>query len=644
MVTIAYLITGLGTTLAILRAAWRFISAVVTVWRIGMVVGSGKSIQGQGSFPAGQPRAAFANSGMILRGLLAMAAAALASCGGDSGTSPPNEKVAAAVASIGFNKSVDSVEVQRTSSVTASFYDASGNQLAPAVATWSSSDTTIATVSSAGVIAGLKIGTTTVTLTSGTVIKTIPVVVTPPAVATMTFPVTSFTMNEGDTLTIPAPRIVDRTGAVVSGRIPAYTSSSNSVAISSTGVVTALIAGSATVTATLDTAHAVLTFTVKPAQIAAVKLIPSILDMGVGHSIATQASAYNAQGAKFTGRTYTYAIDNPSVASVTSSGIVQGLTAGKTTLTVSTGTGSVRIPISVAALQTNGFTIDVRFIGNVSQTVRTAALQAAARWQQIVSAPLIPYHIVTAANDCGKGIPAVDTTETNMMIIVTTDKIDGPGNTVGEGGPCVLRDDAPQTTALGTLTIDTADVASLNAQGLLVPVITHEMGHILGIGTLWQGIPTYASLATGLGGPNPVFVGHLARIASAALGFTPDSTYGVPIENQGTVGDGTRDSHWRASVFGHELMTGTIHNGLNPISLVTIDAIGDFGYTVVPEAAEDFDVANANAPGSYVQPSDRIGGGAALTIHETLRFPQFTVSRSGRMRRIPNARQPQQAQ
>ncbi|MDQ2890685.1 MAG: Ig-like domain-containing protein [Gemmatimonadota bacterium] len=545
------------------------------------------------------------------------------------------------MASIGFNKSIDSVEIQRSSTLIASFYDASGAPVSAGTTAWTSSDTTVATVSSAGVVSGLKVGTATVTLTADIVTRTILVVVTPPAVASITFPVTSFTMTEGDTLTIPAPRVVDRTGAVVTGRTPSYISSSGAVSISSTGVVTAVIAGSATVTATLDTARAVLTFTVNPVHIALVKLIPAVLDMGVGHTIGTQASAFNAQGTKFPGRSYTYSIDNPSVATVSATGVVQGVAPGKATLTVGTGTATLRVPVSVATLQTNGFTIDLRFIGNVSQTVRAAATQAVQRWQQVVSAPLIPYHIVTAAGDCGTGIPAVDTTETNMMIIVTTDKIDGPGNTVGEGGPCVLRDDSPQTTALGTLTIDTADAASLSAQGLLVSVVTHEMGHILGIGTLWEGIPSYANLASGLGTTNPVFVGHSARVASAALGFTADSSLGVPIENTGTVGDGTRDAHWRASVFGHELMTGTIHNGLNPLSLVTIETLADFGYTVVPEAADDFDVANANSPGSPVQPSDRMGGGAAVTIREVLRFPQFTITRGGKLKPIPNAKRPQ---
>jgi hypothetical protein len=303
------------------------------------------------------------------------------------------------------------------------------------------------------------------------------------------------------------------------------------------------------------------------------------------------------------------------------------------------------VPISVATLAVSGFQIDLRFVGNVSSAVKTAAALAAQRWETVISAPLIPYHVVTTANLCGARIPAVDTTETSMMIIIQSDSIDGRSNTVGLGGPCIIRDDAPQFTALGTITVDSADVGSLAQQGLLVSMLTHEMGHVLGIGTLWSdgtvrdSVTYFPNTAAGLGGPDPVFIGRAARVAAAELGFTADSSVGVPIENSG--GDGTRDGHWRATVFGHELMTGTLHNGLDPLSLVTIEALADFGYTVVPEAADDFSAANAFNPSVPVSPSASInvptGPSAAMTIKETLLFPRFTVSRSGTLHRIRGA-------
>jgi hypothetical protein len=85
-------------------------------------------------------------------------------------------------------------------------------------------------------------------------------------------------------------------------------------------------------------------------------------------------------------------------------------------------------------------------------------------------------------------------------------------------------------------------------------------------------------------------------------------------------------------------MTGTLHNGLDPLSLVTIEALADFGYTVVPEAADDFSAANAFNPNVPVSPSAAINvpsaASSGTTIKERLLFPRFTVSRSGSLHRI----------
>jgi hypothetical protein len=42
----------------------------------------------------------------------------------------------------------------------------------------------------------------------------------------------------------------------------------------------------------------------------------------------------------------------------------------------------------------------------------------------------------------------------------------------------------------------------------------------------------------------------------------------VPVENSG--GAGTRDSHWRDSIFVAEMMTGFVNVGGNPMSRMTI--------------------------------------------------------------------------
>ncbi len=60
----------------------------------------------------------------------------------------------------------------------------------------------------------------------------------------------------------------------------------------------------------------------------------------------------------------------------------------------------------------------------------------------------------------------------------------------------------------------------------------------------------------------------------------------VPVANTG--GPGTREGHWRESVFGNELMTGFLDGGINPLSRVTVGALEDMGYEVNYDAADEF--------------------------------------------------------
>ncbi len=121
----------------------------------------------------------------------------------------------------------------------------------------------------------------------------------------------------------------------------------------------------------------------------------------------------------------------------------------------------------------------------------------------------------------------------------------------------------------------------MERSGLLLSVVMHEMGHVLGIGTIWDSL----GLLSGGGTNNPIFVGAHATAAYNQLFGT--SASGVPIENTG--GPGTADGHWRETVFGSELMTGWAGPGANlPLSVVTIGSLADIGYTVDYAAADTY--------------------------------------------------------
>jgi hypothetical protein len=128
---------------------------------------------------------------------------------------------------------------------------------------------------------------------------------------------------------------------------------------------------------------------------------------------------------------------------------------------------------------------------------------------------------------------------------------------------------------------DTADLARMELDGSLENVIFHEMGHVLGMGTIWK----EKGLLEGAGTINPVFTGENAMSEFATL-IGADEPTPVPVANTG--GPGTRDSHWRETVFANELMTGILNPGANPVSRVTVAAMQDMGYQVSFDAAEEF--------------------------------------------------------
>jgi Leishmanolysin len=59
---------------------------------------------------------------------------------------------------------------------------------------------------------------------------------------------------------------------------------------------------------------------------------------------------------------------------------------------------------------------------------------------------------------------------------------------------------------------------------------------------------------------------------------------GVPVENVG--GSGSRDSHWRESMLGTELMTSRVGEPGNAQSRLTVAAVSDIRYEIDFEAGE----------------------------------------------------------
>ncbi len=260
--------------------------------------------------------------------------------------------------------------------------------------------------------------------------------------------------------------------------------------------------------------------------------------------------------------------------------------------------------------------IEVRFLTAVSPSRRAVFTNAASRWETLIFGD-VPDQPVSAGA-CGGGLPATSETVDDVVIFASVDSIDGPGGVLGQAGPCAIRPTGRRFPVLGVMLFDSADVADLESAGELGLVIQHEMGHVLGYGTRWSG------LLVGSSGSDPHFVGGEALAAFDRVGGTGYSAGAkVPVEN--CCGSGTRNSHWRESVFDTELMTGFLNSGANPLSVATTASMGDLGYRVNYAASDAYVLSlSLRAGPSRVRP---LGD-------DILRWPIAVVDEVGRVTQL----------
>lgn len=215
--------------------------------------------------------------------------------------------------------------------------------------------------------------------------------------------------------------------------------------------------------------------------------------------------------------------------------------------------------------------IDFIFDGNFSESQISVFRQAALRWSNIIRGNLTPIMIN------GRRVEGI-------LITARSLEIDGPHNRLAQAGPLQLRPDTllPVT---GIIEFDSADLNALEDSGSLLNVVTHEIAHVLGFGTLWE----QKGLIQGIGTDNPSFVGENAMREYANL-IKANQPIPVPLETSGI--EGTQYDHWRESIFREELMTGYINRGFNPLSIVTIASFEDLGYSINLESADSYEAVN----------------------------------------------------
>jgi len=387
------------------------------------------------------------------------------------------------------------------------------------------------------------------------------------------------------------------------------TSDPRVVQVNGDGLATAAGPGSATVTASAGSHSASATVTVR--QTAA--HITAVQGDGQG-GVASQAlpgplvvQVTDALNRPVAGILVQFATSDPGAFVTPDTATTNRNGFAATTLTLGPAPGAYSATATVAgtalsagftARTAGPFAIDLLFVNGTPTPAQAQAFALARqRWETIITADLPDDYAQLPPNSCGTS-PAIDQPIDDLLIFVSIADIDGPGGILGQAAPCFLHS-VGLLPAIGQMTFDAADLAVIDSAGLLSAVVTHEMGHVLGYGTLWSLLNLLANPAS-QGGLDPYFTGPLAIAAFDSLGGITHVGGKVPVEDQG--GPGTADSHWRETTFGNELMTGYVNLGFNPLSAVSIASMGDLGYAVDPTAADPYSIfAPLRLPGSEVQ-------------------------------------------
>lgn len=282
----------------------------------------------------------------------------------------------AAVASVDVSPAAPALVVGQSVRLFVTVRDAKGRTLTDRTVTFSSSRTSVATVSSDGEVTARAEGEAVITATADGVSDKVTVKVSPVPLAQLTLSPSSFALRVGESRTITAT-LRDASGAVVTGRTVSWSSSAPLVAsVDPSGKVTGLVPGAAVITARVDGIEASAGVTVGLVPVRSVSVSPGSAAMIVGDRQAFTATATDENGQPATGRTIIWSSSNTGVAAVSSTGEVIATGAGSATITASVegvqGTASVTVtpaPVAGVSISPGSAELDVGGTRQLTATV-----------------------------------------------------------------------------------------------------------------------------------------------------------------------------------------------------------------------------------------------------------------------------------
>ena len=215
---------------------------------------------------------------------------------------------------------------------------------------WTSGDSTVATVNTTGLVTAVASGSTIITATSGGKSGSASITVALPASRIDVEPSSATLTSVGATKQLSAT-VYDSNGDTISGASVSWTSGDSTVAmVDTTGLVTAVASGSTIITATSGGKSGSASITVAlPAS--RIEIAPpsatSTTLKAVGATVQLTATVYDANNEEIAGAAVSWTSGDSTVAMVDTDGLVTAVANGSANITVRADTISASIQVTV---------------------------------------------------------------------------------------------------------------------------------------------------------------------------------------------------------------------------------------------------------------------------------------------------------
>jgi uncharacterized protein YjdB len=228
--------------------------------------------------------------------------------------------------------------------------DSTGQPLPGRTVLWSTSDPSVATVTSTGQVTGIATGGAFILAMSEGKRDSADVTVGPPPVNAVVVSPAQAAVVMGRTLQLTTT-VLDAQGQPLSGRLLTYSSGNPAVAtVSPTGLVTGVAVGSTQIVVSSQGIADTATVSVVPVPVTTVTITPSAPVLTVGQTIGLTATATSSDGSALLGRPVTWSSGTPAIATVSASGVVTGVSPGSAVVFAAIDGVVASVSVSVASL------------------------------------------------------------------------------------------------------------------------------------------------------------------------------------------------------------------------------------------------------------------------------------------------------